>query len=153
MAIGGGFREGIIKTRIAGLKEGMNKLVITAYDQMGNSTEITELIEVKGSNRIKIENLLVYPNPAKDDVRFKIAHNRPGETLNLALSIFSLQGTEIFSYEERFPKADRSIIDIQWIFLNSKSKNLIKGTYLYNLNLYSEEDATSDILAGKIIIQ
>jgi hypothetical protein len=153
MAIDGGFREGIIKTRIDGLKEGMNKLVVTAYDQQGNSTEITELIEVIGSNQIRIENLMVYPNPAKDHAHFKIAHNRPGETLRLLIKIFSLQGIEIFSYEQRFPKVERSIIDIQWIFLNSKSKNLVKGTYLYNLNLYSEADATADILAGKIIIQ
>jgi len=152
-AIDGSYKTGRIKTWVNGLKEGINKLVFTAIDQLGNSTQHIETVEVIGSNHLKIENLLVYPNPASDQVSFKISHNRQGETLNLNLSIFSLQGTEIFSYQGRFPKAERAILDIQWIFLNSKSKNLIKGAYLYNLNLYSEEDATSDILAGKIIIQ
>ncbi|EPR67952.1 hypothetical protein ADICYQ_3024 [Cyclobacterium qasimii M12-11B] len=152
-AINGSYKTGRIKAWVNGLKEGTNKLVFSATDQMGNITHHTETVEVIGSNHLKIENLLVYPNPTSDQVNFKISHNRPGETLNLNLRIFSLQGTEIFSYQGRFPKAERSILDIQWIFLNSKSKNLIKGTYLYNLNLYSEEDATSDILAGKIIIQ
>ncbi|WP_339922782.1 type IX secretion system sortase PorU [uncultured Cyclobacterium sp.] len=152
-AVNGSYKSGRINAWVNGLKEGTNKLIFSATDQLGNTTHHIENVEVIGSNQLKIENLLVYPNPSIDQFNFKIAHNRPGETLNLNLSIFSLQGTEIFSYQGRFPKAERSILDIQWIFLNSKSKNLIKGTYLYNLNLYSEEDATSDVLAGKIIIQ
>ena len=152
-AIDGTYTTGRVKTWVYELNEGVNDLVITAKDQLGNSTKQREKVEVQGSKQLKIENLLVYPNPASDHVHFKVMHNRLGETLTLDLSIFSLQGTEIFSYKGRFPKVERSIIDSQWIFLNSNSKNLIKGTYLYNLNLYSEDDATSDILAGKIIIQ
>jgi hypothetical protein len=152
-AINGTFTSGRVKAWAFGLDEGMNELIITAIDQLGNSTQHLENIEVQGSNQIKIENLEVYPNPASDQVHFKVTHNRLGETISLEISLFSLQGTEIFSYKGRFPKVERSIIDSQWIFLNRNSKNLIKGTYLYNLNLYSEDDATSDILAGKIIIQ
>ena len=152
-ALNGSYKSGKIKVWANDLIEGINELSFTIYDQLGNSTQHTEKVEVKGSNQLKIENILVYPNPATDEVNFKIVHNRQGETINLSLNLFSLQGTEIFSYKGRFPKAERSIIDIQWIFLNSNSQNLIKGTYLYNLNLYSEEDATSDIIAGKIIIQ
>ena len=152
-AINGTYTKGRVKTWAYDLNEGVNELLITAIDQLGNSTQLREKVEVLGSKHLKIENLLVYPNPASDQVNFVVTHNRLGETLSLEVSIFSLQGTEIFSYKGRFPKVERSIIDSQWIFLNRNSKNLIKGTYLYNLNLYSEEDATSDILAGKIIIQ
>ena len=110
-------------------------------------------IEVRGSQKMQLEEVLLYPNPTSDRVNFEVMHNRPGENLILNLKVFSSFGGEIFSLQRRFPKAERSIMDIQWIFLQSKTKYPAKGTYLYEINLQSEEDGASERKGGKIIIQ
>ncbi|WP_163381679.1 type IX secretion system sortase PorU [Cyclobacterium sp. SYSU L10401] len=152
-ALSGSFRQGYIKTLISGLQEGQNTLTITARDLLGNERTFSKGIEVRGSQKMQLEEVLLYPNPTSDRVNFEIMHNRPGENLILNLKVFSSFGGEIFSLQRRFPKAERSIMDIQWIFLQSKTKYPAKGTYLYEINLQSEEDGASERKGGKIIIQ
>ncbi|NHE55844.1 type IX secretion system sortase PorU [Cyclobacterium plantarum] len=152
-ALSGSFQEGYIKFLISDLQEGENSLIVTARDLLGNESNLRKNIEVRGSQRMQMEEVIGYPNPATDQVDFKITHNRPGENLILNLRVFSLSGSEIFSLQRRFPKAERSIMDIQWIFLQSKTKYPAKGTYLYEINLQSEEDGASERKGGKIIIQ
>lgn len=152
-ASSGNYRQGYLKFLIQNLKEGPNNLEIKATDLLGNTSTTALQIRVEGSLKLQIETVGSFPNPASDEVRFFISHNRPGENLLLNVSIFSLSGSEIFSLQRRFPKAERFLTDIQWIFLQSKTKYPAKGTYLYQIELFSEEDGTSGSKGGKIIIQ
>ncbi|MEX2566864.1 MAG: type IX secretion system sortase PorU [Cyclobacteriaceae bacterium] len=152
-SLSGGYITGYVKGLLTGLREGRNTITIRVHDTLGNWSEKTEILEVEGSGKIRILELVNYPNPAESQTQFKFSHNRPGENLNLKLRVFSLLGNEIFSLEKRFPKADAKIEGIDWIFLRHKTNYPAKGTYLYVLNLYSEEDGASVIKGGKIIIQ
>ncbi|MEX2514127.1 MAG: type IX secretion system sortase PorU [Cyclobacteriaceae bacterium] len=152
-SLNGGYREGYVKDLLTGLREGKNTITIRVYDNLGNPSEKIEILEVEGSGHIKILELINFPNPAAAQTQFIVSHNRPGENLNLNLQVFSLLGNEIFSLEKRFPKADSIIEGIDWIFLRHKTNYPVKGTYLYVLQLYSEEDGASVRKGGKIIIQ
>ncbi|SHN22096.1 Peptidase family C25 [Cyclobacterium lianum] len=152
-ALAGSFRQGYVKFMIEDLQEGKNRLVFAAKDLQGNERQLVSNIEVRGSLQMQLEEVLPFPNPASEQVGFRVTHNRPGENLILKLNVFSNSGGEIFSLQRRFPKAERSLKDIQWIFLQSKTKYPAKGTYLYEINLQSEEDGASERKGGKIIIQ
>ncbi|MFC4873400.1 type IX secretion system sortase PorU [Negadavirga shengliensis] len=147
------YQEGYIKTTLKGLREGINTLTVRVFDNLGNMSEKTMEIEVYGIHKLKIYEAVSYPNPAREASFFRINHNRPGENLSLQLRIFSLLGHEIFSMTKRFPRANPGIDGIDWIFLHDKTKYPVKGTYLYEIALTSEEDGTSDRKGGKIIIQ
>ncbi|WP_162343075.1 type IX secretion system sortase PorU [Cyclobacterium salsum] len=149
----GTYQQGYLKFLIEDLMEGRNTLEISASDPLGNTSTRTLEVRVEGSIRLTVDRVRSFPNPASDVVHFFISHNRPGENLLLNLRIFSLSGREIFSLERRFPKAERFLTDIQWIFLQSKTKYPAKGTYLYQIELFSEGDGTSGSKGGKIIIQ
>ncbi len=149
----GNYRQGYLKFLMQDLMEGTNILEIKATDLLGNTSTTTLQLRVEGSLKFLVETVRSFPNPASNEVHFFISHNRPGENLLLNLSIFSLSGSEIFSLQRRFPKAERFLTDIQWIFLQSKTKYPAKGTYLYQIELFSEEDGTSGRKGGKIIIQ
>lgn len=152
-AVDGGYARGYVPFTLSGLHEGNNQIEIVAFDNQGNRSVLTKTIEVVGSESLRISSVLTYPNPAINQSNFVISHNRPGEHIQVKLTVFSVSGHEIFSTDDRFPNADSSIKDLDWIFLHDKTKYPAKGTYIYRLELVSEADGSTDQLGGKIIIQ
>ncbi len=152
-AIDNGFDKGEINTLLSNLKEGKNIITVAAWDNVGNRSEITEEIEVKGSLELKILDYETFPNPATESSKFRLTHNRPEETINLELKIYSIYGSEIFSMTRRYVNADFLLDGIEWNFFRSTTKYPVKGTYIYTLMLSSEKDNSSETKSGKIIIQ
>ncbi|SEJ58572.1 Peptidase family C25 [Cyclobacterium xiamenense] len=152
-ATDGTYQQGYVKFLLEGLKEGENTIRVSSSDIQGNVSTGSRSVRVEGSRKLQVETVLAYPNPASEQVSFLVSHNRPGENLRLKLSLHSSAGHEIFSLQRRFPKAERFLTDIQWIFLQSKTKYPAKGTYLYQIELVSEGDGTSGSTGGKIIIR
>jgi hypothetical protein len=152
-AINNGFEKGEINTLLPDLKEGKNTIIVSAWDNVGNRSEITQEIEIKGSLDLKILEYATYPNPATESSKFRLTHNRPKETVNLILKIYSIYGSEIFSLQRRYVEADFLLEGIEWNFFRSTTKYPVKGTYIYTLMLISEKDNSSETKSGKIIIQ
>lgn len=152
-AIENGFQKGEILTSLTALKEGPNTITLEAWDNLGNRSEKTEVINIKGSLELKILSHITYPNPSSERSRFIITHNRQSENLFLELEVYSVQGSIIFKSAKRYVEADFLLDDFEWIFFRSKTKYPVKGTYIYRLLLTSEKDGSSDIKSGKIIIQ
>jgi hypothetical protein len=152
-SLNGSYTKGIVEAFINGLEEGLNILTLQAWDNVGNTSSQTIELRLMGSQKIRILSHHTYPNPASTISHFEITHNRPGENLVLQVQIFSFSGSKIFAAHRRFPKAGSSLGDISWIFMQNKTKYPAKGTYLYKLELKSEEDGSSDTKSGKIIIQ
>jgi len=152
-AIENSFQKGEIHTFLTGLKEGPNTISLEAWDNLGNRSEKTEIINIKGSRELRILSHITYPNPSTEKSNFRITHNRQSENLFLELEVYSVQGSIIFKSTRRYLEADFLLDDLEWIFFRSKTKYPVKGTYIYRLLLTSEKDGSSDIKSGKIIIQ
>lgn len=152
-AIENGFQKGEILSFLTALKEGPNTISLEAWDNLGNRSEKTEVINIKGSLELKILSHITYPNPSSEKSKFIITHNRQSENLFLELEVYSVQGSIIFKSAKRYVEADFLLDDFEWIFFRSKTKYPVKGTYIYKLLLISEKDGSSDIKSGKIIIQ
>lgn len=147
------FTNGEIKVPIEGLIEGINIIKLEAWDNVGNSSILTKEILVDGSQSVKILKSIVYPNPSDKVSNFKIEHNRAGENLILSLRVFTTSGHEIYQASKRYVRANYILSDFSWIFFHSKTKYPTKGTYIYEIQLKSEIDNTSDKKSGKIIIK
>jgi hypothetical protein len=152
-AINGDFKSGEASILLSDLEEGENRIEIFAWDNVGNGNNLVFSIEVKGSEKLQILDHSVFPNPSSEKSNFYFKHNRPGENLIATLEVYSLSGQILFSESRRLVKAREAIEDWNWIFFQSKSKYPGKGTYIYNLSLYSESDLTSDSVSGKLVIQ
>jgi len=152
-AINGDFKSGEASILLSGLEEGENRVEIFAWDNVGNGNNLVFSIEVKGSDKLRILDHSVFPNPSSEKSNFYFKHNRPGENLTATLEVYALSGQILFSESRRLVKAREIIEDWNWIFFQSKSKYPGKGTYIYNLSLYSESDLTSDSVSGKLVIQ
>ncbi|GAA0879527.1 hypothetical protein GCM10009119_24950 [Algoriphagus jejuensis] len=153
LATDGDFRNGFFETFLNGFEEGKNKITLSAWDNVGNETSLTQEVEIKGSDHLQILSHKVYPNPASSESNFELTHTRPGENLLLNLAVFSVTGEILFSEDFRLLSADQIITGLTWSFLQSQTKYPAKGTYLYKLSLQSELDFTSDSVSGKLVIQ
>ena len=149
----GNFTHGEAQFVLRGLQEGINEIELTAWDNAGNKGQLRFTIEVKGSDRIKILEHLVFPNPATEMTTFRFRHNRPGENFEATLRVYNNIGQILFSETIRFVKAEESIQAWDWIFFKNKTKYPAKGTYIYNLSLKSELEMDSDSVNGKLVIQ
>jgi hypothetical protein len=152
-AIDGGYKKGQIFTDLQDLKEGWNEISIKAWDNLGNSSIFTFNLLVEGSLKLQILEHLTFPNPANENSRFIITHNRPNENLYLEFEVYSVKGDKIYSSSHRYVEAEEILDDLEWNFFHNKTKNPAKGTYIYRLLLKSEKDYTFDVKSGKIIIQ
>ncbi len=152
-AITGGFQKGIIGVELVGLKEGPNTFEIEAWDNLGNKSQLKETIEVRGSLQMKILGISAYPNPASIKSTFIIQHNRPNETILVKMIIYSMSGNKIYETSKRYPVAGAKLDDLEWNFFHNITQYPIKGTYIYELEIRSEKDGSSDRLSQKIIIQ
>ncbi|MDN3202847.1 type IX secretion system sortase PorU [Algoriphagus sediminis] len=149
----GNFKKGSLTTTINNLNEGLNKITIRAWDNVGNSSSLERIIEVVGSNFIQILSHKVYPNPSSIESNFEISHNRPDENLVLSLSVYNMEGRILFSDIQRLVGVSPVIRGIKWIFLQEQSKYPAKGTYIYKLSLISELDGSEASVSGKLIIE
>lgn len=149
----GTFEQGRMDFPLNGLQEGKNTIWLEAFDHQGNRSEQVMELWVSGSEKTDILSHLLFPNPADQFAQLRLFHNRPGENLLLSFKIYSLSGSEIFSWSRRFPKADPVLEDGPWFFMHGKSDFPAKGTYLYILELQSEADGSSDLQSGKLLIQ
>jgi hypothetical protein len=153
IAIENGFQKGIINTMIKNLREGTNNITLIAWDNLGNRSEVSESIEIKGSLQLKILSHTTYPNPTTVQSKFQVTHNRVTENLIMEIEVYSILGSTIFKSTKRYVEADFLLDDFEWIFFRSKTYYPVKGTYIYKLVLTSEKDGSSDSKSGKIIIK
>ncbi len=152
-ALEGDFTKGEAKFLVRGLQEGVNEIELVAWDNAGNKGQLRFIIEVKGSDQIKIMEHQVFPNPASEQTTFNFRHNRPGENFEATLEVYNSIGQILFSETVRFVKAEESIQGWNWIFFQTKTKYPAKGTYIYKLSLKSELGLDSDTVSGKLLIQ
>lgn len=148
-----GFERGFLELELNGLREGENRISVTAFDNFGNRSTQEARLDVKGTSNLRILSNLAYPNPSTDKVSFQLSHNRPGENIQVSLHIISADGREIFSLERRFPNAGGSILGLEWNFSNGFAVFPAKGMYIYRLEVYTESDHTFDQVGGKLLVK
>jgi hypothetical protein len=153
VALESSYKKGQVVTLLRNLQEGTNTITLRAWDNVGNSSTFETELEIRGSLQIKILESKTYPNPTNYKSKFRVRHNRSGENLQLGLRIYSIMGSEIYSFSKRYVEAEAVLDDLEWIFFHKQTNYPIKGTYIYELTLESEKDGTSDHKSGKIIIQ
>lgn len=148
-----GFQRGKIEILLTGLLEGENQIIIQAWDNLGNQSILSVKILVEGSEKLKILDFKTFPNPTNTVSNFVIDHNRPGENLQITISVYQIAGQAIFTDSFRLIHASARIDDLSWIFLQNQTKYPAKGTYIYKLTLQSETDNSIAVASGQIVIK
>jgi hypothetical protein len=125
------FKKGRLTYNLTDLEKGKHTFTVKAWDYFNNSSESTLNFIVETDGSFFLKDLFNYPNPFVDETKISGEHNRPGESLNLRIEIFNMNGQLIKYIVTEIPPGGYVIPDIKWDGCNEKGNRVPSGIYPY----------------------
>lgn len=113
-------KEGIVQFSIPELSPGLHNGEFMVWDKMGNSERVEFRFEVIDGLKPNLYKLVATPNPARENVTFKLSHDRPKSRIKVTLSVYDFAGR------------------LQWMKSDEGSSELFKD-YLFDWNLINNQ--------------
>ena len=143
--------EGIVQFSIPELEPGLHTAEFKVWDVQNNSTTVTFTFEVVKGLKPALIEILASPNPAREQVEFRLFHNRPETKMKVVIMVYDMAGHLLWTGEESGSSELFKAYVVTWNLTNQGGARLRPGVYLYRAAIstnYSKE-ATK---ANKLII-
>jgi hypothetical protein len=131
------FTKGSLSYRLRDLEEGLHTLTLKAWDVYNNSSTAEIQFIVAGSNELKIERVLNYPNPFVNYTEFWFNHNRPFEPLEVQVQVFTVTGKVVWTRNQVVNTDGFLSREITWDGRDDFGDRIGKGVYVYKLTVKS----------------
>ncbi len=145
------YEKGRIYYDFSNLSKGSHSITLKAWDNFNNSSVAHLLFMVETGDKFILTNLINYPNPVTDETRICAEHNRPGEELEITISIFDLSGRIIRILKiETFAEGYR-LAPVEWDGTTEGGKRAGRGVYPYRVTVRTSTGETA-VSSGRMII-
>ena len=141
------FTKGKAKFPFRNLEPGLHTITFKCWDTYNNPSEATLNFVVVDDRDLVIDNVLNYPNPLINYTQFWFNHNKPNETLEVLIQIFTVSGKLIKTINQTVQTEGNLSRTITWDGLDDFGNKIGKGVYVYKLNVMS---TLSNAKASKI---
>jgi hypothetical protein len=144
------YKKGVIRYPFENLSPGTYSARIKVWDTYTNSSEISFGFQVGLPTGIKLNSLVVFPNPFDQDLSFELSHNRPDDDVEIVFSILLSSGQVLGSFQWPYYNSEAVIRQI----IPSKPLGgftLGVSSYLYVLKIRSLKDNSVDTRSGKLL--
>ncbi|MDG1697359.1 MAG: type IX secretion system sortase PorU [Polaribacter sp.] len=131
------YTKGKVNYKLRDLDVGPHTIKIKAWDTYNNSSEITLNFTVVSDAILNLENILNYPNPFVNYTEFWFNHNKPNETLEVQVQIFTISGKLIKTINQNIITTGNLSRSISWNGLDDFGNKIGKGVYIYKLKVKS----------------
>jgi hypothetical protein len=126
------YQSGLIQYPLPVLEEGKHRLIIKAWDLLGNVSKDTILIEVPSKKNSNLRNLSITPNPVQANAKFSFEVNNTIDPILVQLEVFDVNGRVQYSTSQKTqPRGNKILID--WNGRASNGGLLIPGKYYYRI--------------------
>jgi hypothetical protein len=149
----GDFTSGILTYPMENMADGWHTLKLKVWDVFNNSAEQTIAFRVISDDMIVVSNVGNYPNPATDHTWFTFEHNKPGEELNVSISIFDMGGRQINNISETITTAGFSSTPLEWDLKDKNGNLLTQGIYPYRIRVTSINGSFTDNFQKLVVIR
>jgi len=133
------------------LEDGPHTVDVKVWDIHNNSAEETVSFVVVSSDELVLEDLFSYPNPMHDETFFNITHNRPDETFEVTIDIYSISGEHVKRIETEVYSSGYRLDPVSWDGRSEGGAPLGDGVYIYRVFLQNEA-GESVSKAGKLVL-
>ncbi|ARV15098.1 type IX secretion system sortase PorU [Polaribacter sp. SA4-12] len=140
------FTTGKVNYKLRDLAVGPHTLKIKAWDTYNNSSEATLNFVVVSDAILNLENVLNYPNPFVNYTEFWFNHNKPNETLEVQVQVFTVSGKLVKTINQNVVTTGNLARSITWNGLDDFGNKIGKGVYIYKLKVKS---TSSNLVAEK----
>jgi hypothetical protein len=147
------YTSGSLKYPMAELSEGWHSLKVKVWDVFNNSSDATIEFKVISGEDIIIANASNYPNPAHDRTWFIFEHNKPGNELQVTISIFDMSGRNIAVLEETLITSGFSSTPLEWDLRDKNGNVLRQGIYPYRMRITDSDGSFTESYQKLIVIR
>lgn len=144
--------KGSIAFPLRGLKSGKHSLTLTASDTYNNRTSSQVEFVVTEGDQIEIEEFTNYPNPFVENTTFEFTHTRPGEDLEIFLTIFDLSGKPVLQQTYEVASSQYRVTLALWDGTSASGTKLGQGVYVGKLSVRSLLDGSKNEQFTKLIL-
>jgi hypothetical protein len=131
------FSKGKVTYTLSDLEVGPHTLKLKAWDTYNNSSEATLNFVVVSDAILNLENVLNYPNPFVNYTEFWFNHNKPNESLEVQVQIFTVSGKLVKTINQNVQTTGNLSRSITWNGLDDFGNKIGKGVYVYKLRVKS----------------
>ena len=146
------FTKGKVVYRLRDLAVGPHTLKLKAWDTYNNSSESMINFVVVSDATLTLDNVLNYPNPFVNYTEFWFNHNKPNESLEVQVQIFTISGKLIKTINQQVTTTGNLSRNIAWNGLDDFGNKIGKGVYVYKLKVKSTVSNISAEKYEKLVI-
>lgn len=146
------FTNGKVVYRLRDLSVGPHTIKLKAWDTYNNSSEATINFVVVSDATLTLDNVLNYPNPFVNYTEFWFNHNKPNESLEVQVQIFTISGKLIKTINQQVLTTGNLSRSIAWNGLDDFGNRIGKGVYVYKLKVKSTVSNISAEKYEKLVI-
>jgi hypothetical protein len=148
------FKKGKVKFPFRELEPGLHTIKFKCWDTYNNPSESTLSFIVVNDNDLILSNVLNYPNPFVNYTEFWFNHNKPNETLEVQVQIFTISGKLIKTLNRSVQSDGLLSREITWNGLDDFGNKIGKGVYVYRLHVRSLlSNASAEKFEKLVILQ
>jgi len=133
------YRRGEVRFQLPKLEEGPHSLMVKAWDVVNNSNEATLAFRVQKQQGIVLDHVLNYPNPFTTRTTFWFDHNRPGEELQLNISIYTVTGKLVKTIRNTILSSGTRSNEVEWNGRDEYGSKIGRGVYIYRLSVRTSD--------------
>ncbi len=132
------YSKGKTTYKFRDLEDGLHTLTLKAWDVYNNSSTAEIQFIVAGNDKLEITRVLNYPNPFVNYTEFWFNHNRPDETLDVQVQVFTVTGKVVWTQNATLPPSGSFLSrEITWDGLDDFGDRIGKGVYVYKITVRS----------------
>jgi len=135
------YQSGWLSYPLSDLEDGKHTLTLKAWDNMNNVSEKSIEFEVSVDGPLALTSVMNYPNPFSDRTYFVFDHNKPGNSFDVEIRIFNINGQFVDSLRAHSSAEGLSISPLMWDGTDSGGNKLGTGIYIYRLYVTDAEGA------------
>lgn len=142
------YQKGSIQYALPQFTIGQHKLIIKAWDLLGNSSKDTLIFIVPDTAGLLINKVNNFPNPFNNATTFSFEHNQLDNILNINLSLYDNNGLLLFTRPLSAQYNANRVVSY-WDGTNANGGLLNPGVYYYKITLFNGKE--TKVLANKLV--
>ncbi len=126
---------GLISYQLGDLSEGNHTLRLRVWDVFNNSSERTIQFAVKSGMRPEVVDVYAVGNPAVNETRFYITHNRPDAVATVRVEVYDINGRMVWTDVQSGRSSDFTSAPVVWDLHDTGGRRVPRGIYVYRASL------------------